>query len=137
MKDVVSSAVLGIGLNVETTPSVEPTPYVPRVAALRGFAPDPNACTLEIVLERLVHALDKNYRSYLDGGYKALIDRYRERSIITGREVTIRSDDPGTEPAVIASGRVSGLGENLELLIKGIDKPVSRGRLILHGEDDV
>ena len=89
------------------------------------------------MLEGLVHALDRNYRSYLDGGYSALIDRYRERSIITGREVTVRSDDPGTEPEVIASGRVSGLGDNLELLIEGIDEPVSRGRLILHGEDNI
>jgi BirA family biotin operon repressor/biotin-[acetyl-CoA-carboxylase] ligase len=135
MKDVVSSAVLGIGLNVETTPSVDPTPYVPRVAALRDFAPDPSTCTQGAVLEKLVHALDRNYRSYLDGGYKALIDRYRERSLVTGREVTVRSDDPSTESEVIASGRVSGLGENLELFIEGIDEPVSRGRLILHGED--
>jgi BirA family biotin operon repressor/biotin-[acetyl-CoA-carboxylase] ligase len=137
MKDVVSSAVLGIGLNVETTPSVEPTPYVPRVAALRDFALDLSTCTQAIVLEELIHTLDRNYRSYLNGGYKALIDRYRERSLVTGREVTVRSDDLSTEAEVIASGRVSGLGENLELLIEGIDEPVSRGRLILHGEDDV
>jgi BirA family biotin operon repressor/biotin-[acetyl-CoA-carboxylase] ligase len=137
MKDVVSSAVLGIGLNVETTPSVDPTPYVPRVAALRDFAPDKSTCTQGAVLEKLVHALDRNYRSYLDGGYKALIDRYRERSLVTGREVTVRSDDPSTEPEVIAAGRVSGLGENLELLIEGIEEPVSRGRLILHGEDKI
>jgi BirA family biotin operon repressor/biotin-[acetyl-CoA-carboxylase] ligase len=136
MKDIVSSAVLGIGLNVEATPEVEPTPQVPRVAALREFTPDPSTCTQSTVLEKLIHALDRNYRAYLDGGYKALLDRYRELSLVIGREATVRSDDASSETEVVASGRVVGLGENLELLMEGIDKPVTRGRLILHREDD-
>jgi BirA family biotin operon repressor/biotin-[acetyl-CoA-carboxylase] ligase len=36
----VASAVLGIGLNVETTPSVDPTPFVPAAASLRDFLPE-------------------------------------------------------------------------------------------------
>jgi BirA family biotin operon repressor/biotin-[acetyl-CoA-carboxylase] ligase len=137
MQDVVTSAVLGIGLNVETTPLVEPTPYVPRVAALKDFSPQPTACTQGTVLEKLLYALDRNYHLLLDGGYNALLDRYRERSLVTGREVTVCSDEAGGEPEIYATGRVTGLGDDLELLMDGIDEPVSRGRLILHQKDDV
>jgi BirA family biotin operon repressor/biotin-[acetyl-CoA-carboxylase] ligase len=137
MKDVVTSAVLGIGLNVETTPTVQPTPYVPRVAALREFSPEPGACKLGTVLGNLIQALESNYHLLLDGGYNALLDRYRRRSIITGRKVTVRSDEASGEPETYATGRVTGMGDNLELFIDGTDKPVSRGRLILHREDDV
>jgi biotin-(acetyl-CoA carboxylase) ligase len=88
------------------------------------------------VLEKLIHALETNYHLLLNGGYNALLDRYRKRSIITGREVTVCSDETRDEPEVYATGRVTGMGDNLELFIDGMDKPVSRGRLILHREDD-
>jgi biotin-[acetyl-CoA-carboxylase] ligase BirA-like protein len=129
--NTVAAAIIGIGLNVETTPSITPTPFVPRVAALRDFAPQSSASTQGVVFEKLIRALDRNYRSLLDGRYSALLDRYRERSLILGRDVTICSDESGSGLEVIAAGRVSGLGDNLEIFLKGVDKPVWRGRLIL------
>ena len=134
MKDTVGAAILGIGLNVETTPSVEPTPFSRRVAALRDFASDPSAGSQGIIFEKLIRALDRNYRSLLNGGYSVLLDRYRERSLVLGRQVAICSDEPGSASEVIATGRVSGLGDNLELFLDGVDKPVRRGRLILEDE---
>jgi len=135
MNDMVAAAIIGIGLNVETTPSVKPTPFVPRVAALRDFASDPSAATQGVIFEKLIRALDRNYRSLLDGKYDVLLDRYRERFLILGREVTICSDESGSESEVIATGRVSGLGDNLELFLDGVDKPVWRGRLILEDQE--
>ena len=127
----VDAAVLGIGLNVETTPLVAGTPFAPRVAALRDFASDAAACTQGFVVEQLMAALDRNYRLLADGRSSELLDRYRERSVVLGREVTVCVDDASSPPKTIARGRVEEVGDNLELLIAGCDAPISRGRLIL------
>jgi biotin-[acetyl-CoA-carboxylase] ligase BirA-like protein len=130
----VSAAVIGMGLNVETRPSVDPTPFVPRVAALRDFASDPSAITQGLAFDKLIRALDRNYRLLLEGKNRVLLDRYRERSMILGRRVSIRLDDPGFESEIIAAGRVRGIGESLELYLEGVSEPVWKGRLVL--EDD-
>ena len=46
----VDAAVLGIGLNVETAPKVEGTPFVPLVASLRDFAVHVESCSLGLCL---------------------------------------------------------------------------------------
>ena len=129
--DLVTNAVLGIGLNVETTPSIEPTPFVPRVGALRDVAPDPELCSLPVVLQRLTDAVSINYEEILSGRYLSLVDRYRERSLVIGREVTLCSDHSGSEGDIQAAGRVQALGDDLELVLEGYARPFSIGRLIL------
>lgn len=131
VKDTVTAAVVGIGLNVETIPSVEPTPFVPEVTSLRECSSNPEALSQSVVLNQLILALARNYRSFVDGGYPALLESYRRRSAVIGREVTLCSDDSGEELEVIAKGRVSDLGKNLEISIEGYDKPFWKGRLIL------
>lgn len=135
MKHMIDAAIIGIGLNVETKPSVKPTPFVPRVAALRDFATDPSASTQGVVFEKLIRALDRNYRLLVDGKYHVLLDRYRERSLVFGRKVSVYSDESGSESEVVATGRVRGLGENLELFLEGVGKPIWRGRLILEDQE--
>lgn len=49
---MVTSAVLGIGLNVETTPLVRRTAFVPAVGSLREFAPDPTAARMPMPCAR-------------------------------------------------------------------------------------
>jgi biotin-[acetyl-CoA-carboxylase] ligase BirA-like protein len=132
MKDAVDTAVLGIGLNVETRPKVKPTPYVPKVASLRDFLPGLHQ---KMVFDNLLRALERNYRSLIDGGYRSLLERYTERSLVIGREVTVRSDDAPSESQTTAEGRVVGLGENLEIYIEGITEPITRGRLILRAAE--
>ena len=127
----VDAAVLGIGLNVETTPNVEATPFVPRVGSLREVSSDGNALSQGLVFEQLLAALDRNYQSLLDGRSEELLNRYRERSIVVGRDVTVYVDDASSSPETIARGTVERVGDNLELYIVGRDTPVSRGRLVL------
>lgn len=131
VQETLSAAVVGIGLNVETRPSVEPTRYVPKVASLRDFARHPEAVSQAEVFPRLIRALDRNYRLLLGGHYGVLLDRYRQRSVVIGRTVRLCSDDARGDQETIASGRVTALGESLELFIEGYDRPFKRGRLIL------
>jgi BirA family biotin operon repressor/biotin-[acetyl-CoA-carboxylase] ligase len=123
---VILSAVIGIGVNVETRPEVEPTPYVPKVARLADFSP----CSAGELLIPLVAALDRSCRLLLGGGQSELLEAYRRRSMVLGRVVRIDEESGET----IARGRVQAIGSRLELILEGREKPVARGRLVL--DDD-
>lgn len=131
----IDAAVLGIGLNVERTPDVAATEFVPRVGSLRDFASDATTtCTQGALFERLAAFLADNYQKLLDGRARGLIDRYRERSIVLGMDVTVCVDDNSIPSETVARGTVVGIGDNLELQIAGCDTPATRGRLILNSE---
>ncbi len=131
VEDTVLTAILGIGLNVEKAPRIKTDPFVPKVGSLRNFVQEKSALNLEKVLFQLLHSLDKNYDLLLKGQYYVLLKSYRERSLVIGRQVKIVSDTPSKKSREIASGTVIGVGENLELILKGYHKPVTSGRLIL------
>lgn len=128
---IVTNAVIGIGLNVETTPNPKPTIFVPRAASLNDFAPDSKFFTKNLLFELLSKSIYKNYLILKNGDYQKLIDRYRQRSVIIGREVAIYEDLAGPEMRMIANGTVKEIGDNLELYIEGFKEPFSRGRLAL------
>ncbi|MDH3497171.1 MAG: biotin--[acetyl-CoA-carboxylase] ligase [Gemmatimonadota bacterium] len=124
-------AILGIGLNVEVVPDVPPTPFVPAVTALRAAATDPEACRLGRVLHRLLAALGRNDELLRADGPDRLFARYRERSLVLGRDVALYGESGDSPPCVLAEGRVAGLGPQLELLLDGQPRPFTTGRLIL------
>ena len=130
-QDTVIAAILGIGLNVEKTPRVKPGPFVPRAGSLRDFVQDSSISNRKKVLTQLLDCLDKNYNRLLEGKCQKLLDSYRRRSLVIGQSVKILSDTPGKRQKVLASGIVKDIGENLELVLEGEKKPVTKGRLIL------
>ena len=127
----VSSAVLGIGLNVETAPTVEPTPFVPSVGSVHDFAPDALSATQGVVLDSLLNALARNYQLLLEEGYTPLLERYRQRAGLIGCKIVVCSEDSDPDPSVIAEGRVVAMGDGLELYLENRKEPVTKGRLIL------
>ncbi len=127
----VSSAVLGFGLNVETTPNVEPTPFVPAVASLRDFLPEGVPDAQGRVLQALLLALDRNYDTLLAEGATSLVERYRDRSMVIGAEVTICTEASDKTLKLVDRGRVMGLGNRLELILDGRAAPITGGRLIM------
>jgi biotin-[acetyl-CoA-carboxylase] ligase BirA-like protein len=130
-EDRVIAVILGIGLNVEKTPSVQRDPFVPKVGSLRNFVQDSSICNRKKVLTQLLDCLNKNYIRLLEGKCQKLLDSYRKRSLVIGQRVRILSDTPEEGQEEIASGIVKGIGENLELFLEGEKKPVTKGRLIL------
>jgi biotin-[acetyl-CoA-carboxylase] ligase BirA-like protein len=131
VEDTVLTAIMGIGLNVEKTPRIKTDPFVPKVSCLRSFVHEDSILDQEKVLRQLLISLDKNYELLLKGKYGSLIRSYRECSNVIGRKVRIMSDSPGKEFREIAAGTVAGIGEHLELILKGQREPVTSGRLIL------
>jgi biotin-[acetyl-CoA-carboxylase] ligase BirA-like protein len=131
---IVSDVVLGIGLNVEATPAVERSPFVPAAASLTELAPAGIDLRLPRVLHTLLVTLHDNYRRVLDDGTAFILERYRERSAVLGEVVTIHAEEEGTDgqsARVLASGRVEAIGDGLELHVSGHPVPVTRGRLRL------
>jgi len=131
--DTVTGVVLGIGLNVLTAPDIETTPFVPRTGCLRDFASDDHVCGQRLVLGRLIHHLDRNYRRLLSGGYYDLLNRYRNRSLIIGKKVMIQQNSTDGGRIETVEGEVIRIGDNLELYLNNIDSPIYKGRLILNG----
>ena len=128
---IVSSAVLGIGVNVEATPVVEPTPFVPRVTSVRDFLPTSGPDLRERTFRSLLRALDENYRTLLTDGVSPLLERYRECSMVLGEKVTVCTDSSDGTLEVVTQGRVMALGDDLELVVEGCPEPVRAGRLVL------
>lgn len=129
--DTVTSVVLGIGLNVETTPAVERSPFVPVAGSLRSVAPDPAAVTAPAALRALLEALDRRYGQVLAHGHGPIMEAYRARSAIVGQDVTICAEDGDAPSRVLAAGRVAAIGDGLELYLDARTEPVTKGRLIL------
>jgi BirA family transcriptional regulator, biotin operon repressor / biotin---[acetyl-CoA-carboxylase] ligase len=130
--DVVSSVVLGIGLNVESAPAVPRSPHVPAVGSLRGAGPNPGVVETAQVLHSLLHRLAALYDRLLDAGPGPILEAYRARSMVLGREVLVTDDGEDTAtPRIVAGGRVSAIGDGLELVLEGRPDPVTRGRLVL------
>jgi BirA family transcriptional regulator, biotin operon repressor / biotin---[acetyl-CoA-carboxylase] ligase len=130
--DTVTSVILGIGLNVEATPNVERSPFVPVAGSLRAATPDPSAVTAPAALRALLGALDRRYGQVLAQGYGPIMDEYRARSALVGRDVTICAEDGDAPVRVLAAGRVTAVGDGLEVYLDGRAEPVTKGRLILH-----
>jgi BirA family biotin operon repressor/biotin-[acetyl-CoA-carboxylase] ligase len=129
--EVITNAIIGIGLNVETVPKTEPTVFVPKASSLNEFASGQNLYTRRLLFSLLTKTIHENYLTLISGNFDELLNRYRNRSNIIGREVIIYEDSEGDIPARICEGRAISIGDNLELYIEGTEKPVKRGRLAL------
>ena len=132
--DRITTIVLGIGFNVQKTPNITPDVFSPKVGSVQDFLPSPAGVTLKEILKQLLESLDKNYGLLCSGQYHELLDFYRKRSAVIGREVHILSDVPGKERTIVSSGIVEKIGDNLELWMEGQNKPVTEGRLAFASE---
>jgi biotin-(acetyl-CoA carboxylase) ligase len=129
--DRVGSVLLGIGLNVATAPAVPATPFVPRVGCLADAGvkvtwADAALAVMESLGRRLV--------AMVRDGPAALLEAYRDASLVIGREVCVFPPEAVSGTAAPASapparGTVLGIGADLSLTIEGLAAPVTSGRL--------
>lgn len=129
--DLIRTAVMGIGINVETMPEIIPDPFVSKVTSLCSHLSDLSVCNQSIVLEKLLKRLHKNFLRLCKGQAFKLVAAYRKHSLVLGKDVEIFSDSPGKERIKIAEGKVRGIGNNLELMLEGREKPITHGRVVL------
>jgi BirA family biotin operon repressor/biotin-[acetyl-CoA-carboxylase] ligase len=127
--DIVTDAILGIGLNVEQTPKIEPTLFVPQSACLNEFLTDKT--NESEVFRNLLKHLSNNYNTLISGGYDELLKTYIEKSAIINKTVSIWSDARDGTNELLRKGKVLKIGENLELYLDDSPNPVFDGRLAL------
>jgi len=129
--NIINNAVLGIGLNIENNPTIKRTSFVKTATSLDIHVTNKEYCSISYVFEKLVKCISDNYKLLLNDGYPKLLEIYRKRSIIIGKNVEIYADPMEGEDVKIAEGKVKSIGNNLELYLENAQKPVNRGRLIM------
>ncbi len=130
--DRIVCALLGIGINLEEAPVMDPTPFVPRVTALADTDPGLRGRLPEL-LAALASALDEGIHALRENGPDDLYQRYRAWSACIVREVCLwpaSCDDPNRTPP-LARGRVVDILPDLSLLLEGCAEPVRNTRLAL------
>jgi len=125
----VTGVVLGIGMNVESSPDIEPTRFVPSAGCINEFLSENNQVTQKQIFKLLINALKTNYLRLLNGDYTYLLDIYRNHSCILSKNIRIWSDNESGDSEILFEGIASHIGENLELYLKNIEKPIYNGRL--------
>ncbi len=130
----VTGVLLGIGLDVEVAPEVRDDPLAPGVTSLAAAVPSGGpAPDLAEAFAAVARALASRLDDLAAGRGRDLVSRYRERAAFLGRTVEVVPDPllPDEAAGPPLRGRVLSLGEQLELRIEGVDRPVARGRLRL------
>jgi biotin-(acetyl-CoA carboxylase) ligase len=130
--DRVDAILLGIGLNVATAPPVPPTPFVPAVACLAGAGVP---VTWEDAASAVLEALARRMAAVVRDGPTALLEAYRDASVVIGREVYVFPDPEhgetpaGSRSSPVRRGIVRGIAADLSLVLEGFEAPVASGRL--------
>jgi biotin-(acetyl-CoA carboxylase) ligase len=124
------AVVLGVGINVESRPRIEPTPFVPGAACLRDY-PCAADLTEAALLSAALAAFARLAAAAVSAGPGVLFPEYRRRSAVLGEEVRIYPEGgedrhPGSP---LARGVVEDLRPDLSLVLRGRPEPVDRGRL--------
>lgn len=127
----VAGAVLGIGLNVLKSPKISPTEFVPEASSLNELIDQSEKLSIKDIFGTLKQRLEDNFLKLKNGGIDKMLDFYRTRSAVIGRDVKIFSDPVFGDPELIAEGKVMNIGNNLEIFLDSRTEPVTNGRLVL------
>jgi BirA family biotin operon repressor/biotin-[acetyl-CoA-carboxylase] ligase len=127
----ISAAMIGIGLNVLTTPVIEKDRFTPKAACLKNFTDSPQ-CNIELVLNELLNNLSENIKMLNEKDYSQLFEKYCSRSAVIGKTADLYSDPLTGNSKKIFTGKIIGIRENLELIFENSSTPVRSGRLSLH-----
>ena len=117
--------ILGIGINIAQSPQLPADPFVPATCHLRQYG----NCSVRELLWQLLDTLTGNYCLFQTGLSEVLIKKYIDLSIIVGREIAVFSDFPADKPRELQRGRVTKIGEHLEIYLDNSPEPVHRGRV--------
>lgn len=124
----VTDAVIGIGLNVGVVPDIYSTSFVPHATSID--ANSEHTQDIKLVTNILLDKIALNYDILASRGYKPILEKYRQRSMITDKNVKVWSDPIDVESALIHEGKVESIGDYLELYLENQKMPVTSGRIV-------
>lgn len=128
MNKKITGAVIGIGINVNTKPNVEPTRFVPYVTTINENTQN-NKTTESIVFKNLIDSLKYYFQLIQDNKFSEILREYRSNSMLIGKKIRIWSDPFSKETEqVLYEGIVTKIGQNLELYLNNFSEPIITGR---------
>jgi len=127
---IIDKVVLGIGLNVDRSPEIENDKIVNSITHINDHI-EGRIYPLNQVLDILISRLDQNYMAILENNYQDLINYYINHSLVIGKRIEIYSDPREGSSTKVAEGIVSGITENLELILSGQKELIRKGRIKL------
>lgn len=127
----VTEVILGIGLNVESEPHFKTDLFVHEATALKRYVTDSTQLKQSHIISNLLNSLMRNYDYILNGRYTYLLNIYKNRSVVLGKNIIVYSDPINGKPEIIDNGKVTSIGNNLELYLDNKTTPVLRGRAVL------
>jgi len=122
--------ILGLGLNLDISPEIEIDRFVKHAAHINKFVvgePYP----IRTVLSSLIENLEENYSAILKNKYHDLLNYYSKHSILIGKKIEVYSDPREGKENKIAEGIVTGISENLELILGENREIIRKGRVKL------
>jgi BirA family biotin operon repressor/biotin-[acetyl-CoA-carboxylase] ligase len=120
---------LGIGLNVAAAPDLPGDRFSPCATCLDAWAP--SQLPLARVLVAVLTALRRRWEELGRAGPGPLVAAYRDASLATGRQVSVWADGDGPQARPLHTGLVTGVSDDLGLLLSGTERPLYAGRLSL------
>jgi BirA family biotin operon repressor/biotin-[acetyl-CoA-carboxylase] ligase len=121
----IDDVVWGVGINVEVTPVIEPTPFVPAATCLHA-APGGEQITVPTLFRALLDAIAARYTELARAGAAPVFAAYRSHSIAIGRAVRVW-EESGSAPSI--EGVVADIAPDLTLQLEGQAARITRGRL--------
>ena len=124
----ISGAVIGIGLNVKSKPKIASDQFTPKITSVFKESAD-KGFTLPLILNNLLVNLAICVEELESGLYKTLLEFYINRSAVIGKDISIFSDPIHGDIKKLASGKVLGINDRLELIIENYPETIKSGRL--------
>ena len=126
----VTGALIGIGLNVEVIPLINKDIFTPEASCLKHFSNSEN-CNLKKVFTQLLARLSANIDLLNSADYYSLLNKYKKRSAVIGKNAEVYSDPIEGIPSLIIKGKVKDINERLELIFENSEEKINKGRLSL------
>jgi len=126
----ITNIVFGIGINVDQTPAIESTPFVPEAGCMKDCCSTTDR-SLPLLFEKVIEVLDEAVALLREGHQHELFQRYQAHAGFIGRPVRIWPEgtmDWAMQPPQF-SGVVLTMNNDLSLNLDSTQQPVRSGRL--------
>jgi biotin-[acetyl-CoA-carboxylase] ligase BirA-like protein len=128
--EIADKVILGIGLNLDSSPEIEQDRFVKQVTHVNKFV-EGESYPLGSVLSSLIYNIEQFYSAILENKYHDLLNFYIDHSLLIGKKVDVYSDPREGNQNKYAQGVVAGITENLELILDGGQEIIRKGRVKL------
>lgn len=127
IKNMMRAVVLGIGLNVETVPNISGNKFTPKAGCLKDYS---ESVEIKTVFHVLLDSLHAQYQLLKNNQIEKLHEMYITRSLLIGQNIAVYVEDENTPEF---TGKVIGLGNDLELIFENNFPPIRNGRIEIIG----